>query len=413
MKTDKQIFELIEKERDRQFENLELIPSENYVSLQVRQALSSELTNKYSEGYPGKRYYGGNTWVDEIEELAKQRAVDLFDAEAANVQPYSGSPANHAVYMALLKPGETSMGMELTSGGHLTHGLKVNFSGHYYNTIGYMVDPKTGIIDYEGVRDLAKKHQPKLIWAGATAYPRIIDFKIFAEIAEEVGAYLAVDMAHFAGLVAGGVYPSPFSYADVVTTTTHKTLRGPRGAMVLTTKKGAQKDPDLATKIDKAVFPGLQGGPHNHQTAAIAVALFEAAQPAFKEYAQNIVANAETLAQAFIQEGVDLVSGGTDTHLMLINLGTDGVSGKDAQEALDAAAITLNKNTVPGETRSPFVASGLRLGTPAITTRGMTPAEMPAIAAWIKRIIDSPTDETLQKKVRGEVIEFTSKFPVP
>lgn len=407
------VFSLIAKEEKRQFENLELIPSENYVSKAVREALGSVLTNKYSEGYPGKRYYGGNQIIDEIEELARARACDLFDAAAANVQPYSGSPANHAVYMALAAPGETVMGMSLTSGGHLTHGLAVNFSGHYYNAVGYEVDQKTGLIDYDQVRSLAQKHKPKIIWAGATAYPRIIDFEKFAAITSEIGAYFACDMAHFAGLVAGGVHPSPFPFADVVTTTTHKTLRGPRGAIIFTTKKGAEKDPELAKKIDKAIFPGLQGGPHNHQTAAIAVALKEASEPGFKTYAKNVVDNAKTLAQSLKDEGLTLVSGGTDTHLMLINLSAGGISGKDAQEALDEAAITLNKNTVPGETRSPFVASGLRLGTPAITTRGMTTAEMSAIARWIKQVVDDPTDEDLKKKVRGEVITLTKKFPVP
>ena len=356
-----------------------MIPSENHSSMAVREALGSVFTDKYSEGYPKKRYYGGNEFVDSTELLAIERAKKLFGVEHVNVQPYSGSPANHAVYFGVCEPNDAVMGQNLTAGGHLTHGWKVNFSGKYYRAAQYEVTAD-GYIDFENVRKIALEHKPKLIWCGATAYPRELDFAKFAAIADEVGAYLAADISHIAGLVAGGAHPSPVEHAHIVTTTTHKTLRGPRGAMIMVTKKGIAKDPELPSKIDKAVFPGLQGGPHDHQTASIAVALSEASKPEFKKYAAQIVKNSRALAKSLTENGIKLVTGGSDNHLLLIDLTQFGKGkGLYAQEALEHAGMTTNKNTIPKEPNSPFYPSGLRLGTPALTTRGMKEREMEKI----------------------------------
>lgn len=404
--TDPEIFDAIAKEELRQVEGLELIPSENYVSSAVLEAMGSILTNKYSEGYSGKRYYGGNAYIDEIETLAIERAKKLFGAEHANVQPYSGSPANLAVYFAFLKPGDKVMGMALPSGGHLTHGFKVSITGTYYDSMQYNVGAD-GYIDYDEVLNLARKHKPKLLWAGATAYSRIIDFKRFREIANSAGALLIVDMAHIAGLVAGKVHPSPFPYADVVTTTTHKTLRGPRGAMILCKK-------EYAEQIDKAVFPGLQGGPHNHITAGIAVALKEADTNEFKQYAGQIVKNARRLTDCLIKKGFQIVSGGTDNHLMLVDLtSVDGLTGKLASDALELAGITVNKNTIPGDPRKPWDPSGIRLGTPAITTRGMKENDMNFVAEMIAKAIASHKQPQELNKIKNEVKAYMEKFPVP
>ncbi|MEM5803520.1 MAG: serine hydroxymethyltransferase [Candidatus Aenigmatarchaeota archaeon] len=431
-KVDKEIFDLINKELERQKTFLEMIPSENFASPAVLEALGSVLTNKYSEGYPGKRYYGGNEFIDKIEQLAIERAKKLFGVEHVNVQPYSGSPANFAVYMALCKPGDTIMGLELSHGGHLTHGWKTSVSGMLFNSIPYHVN-KDGYIDFEELEELAKKHKPKIIWCGFTAYPRIIDFKRFGEIADSVGAYLVADISHIAGLIVGGIHPSPNKDAHIITTTTHKTLRGPRGAMIMVTKKGIEKDPDLPTKIDKTVFPGLQGGPHNNTTAAIAVALYEASLPEFKEYARQIVKNCQVLAEELKKKGFKLVTGGTDNHLLLIDLTPFGVGkGLYAQEALDLAGIVVNKNTIPNDP-SPFYPSGIRCGTPALTTRGMKEKEMKQIADMIYRVIyeiknyefsKDKKDELIQKfrseikqnktikQVRKEVIDLCKKFPL-
>ena len=403
---DPDIASLIEAEERRERDKIRLIPSENYVSHAVMAATGSVLTNKYSEGYAGKRYYEGQQIVDPIETLAIDRARSLFGAEHANVQPYSGSPCNLAVYLAFLQPGDTVMGMSLPSGGHLTHGWNVSVTGKWFRPVQYGVRRDTGTIDYDEVRDLARKEKPKLIWAGGTAVPRIIDFEVFGEIAKEVGARFAADAAHIAGLIAGGVHPSPVPYADVMTTTTHKTLRGPRGAMFVSKQEHAQV-------LDKAVFPGLQGGPHNHTTAAIAVALAEAAQPQFKDYAQQIVANAKALAVALNDRGFDLVSGGTDNHLILIDLTNKNVPGKVAAKALDRAGIELNYNTVPFDPRKPFDPSGVRIGTPAVTSRGMREPEMVEIAAWMDKVVSSPDDEGLIEQVAGEIRELCSRFPAP
>lgn len=411
-KTDTEIDQLIKEEEKRQKEGLVLIPSENYTSPAVMAALGSILTNKYSEGYPGKRYYSGNQFIDEIETIAQERAKKLFNVVHANVQPYSGSPANQAVYFALCLPGETVMGMSLAEGGHLTHGHQVNFSGKIYRSVQYGVDPKTGLIDYEKVRQLAKKEQPKLIWTGATAYPRLFDWQKSARVCDEVGAYHVADIAHYAGLIVGGAYPSPAPFAHIITTTTHKTLRGPRGAMIMVTRKGLEKDPDLPKKIDRAVFPGLQGGPHDHQTAAIAVCLKEASTPAFRRYAQQVVRNAQVLAEELKKLGFELVSGGTDNHLMLIDLTNKGISGSQAQDALEQAGIFVNKNTVPGEKRTPFDPSGIRLGTPAVTTRGMKEAQMRMIATWIDRVIENIKNKKEIKMIKKEVKKFCLHFPI-
>ena len=403
---DTDIYAAIQGETKRQRQNIELIASENYVSRAVREAQGSVLTNKYAEGYPGKRYYNGCEFVDEAERLAIERAKQLFGAEHANVQPHSGSGANMAVYFAMLQPGDTVLAMSLADGGHLTHGHKLNFSGRFFNVVPYGVLPETERIDYDAIEKLADEHKPKLICAGASAYSRIIDFKRLRAIADSVGAYLMVDMAHIAGLVATGFHPSPVPYADFTTTTTHKTLRGPRGGLILCKEAHA-------AAIDKQIFPGIQGGPLMHVIAAKAVCFLEALQPSFTEYARQIVANAQTLAAELEKAGLRIVSGGTDNHLMLADLTPLNVTGKDAATALDRALITVNKNAIPFDKQKPFVTSGIRIGTPAVTTRGMKEAEMKQIAAWIGQIVAKPADEKLQRRVQDEVIAFTEKFPVP
>jgi len=404
-KTDPEIYGLVRSELARQREGLELIPSENFASLAVMEAQGSVFTNKYSEGYPGKRYYGGNQFADMAENAAISRAKTLFHAEHANVQPHAGSQANMAAYFALLQPGEKIMGLNLSSGGHLTHGSPVNFSGKTYKVAAYNVHPQTHLLDYDEIGKQAKEEKPQAIVAGFTAYPRQVDFKRFSEIAADVDAYLMVDMSHIAGLIAGGAHPQPFPHADVVTTTTHKTLRGPRGAMVLCKQ-------EYQLMIDKAVFPGLQGGPFDHAIAAKAVCFKEAATPEFSQYAKQIVRNARALADSLMGEGMRLVSGGTDTHLLLIDLTNLKVTGKEAQLALEEAAITVNKNTVPYDTQSPFVTSGIRLGTPALTTRGMNESEMKEIGAMIKRVCFAPRDSALKAKVKEEVLALTKRFPL-
>lgn len=399
--TDKLVYDAIKKEEKRQKQHIELIASENFTSEAVREAVSSVLTNKYAEGYPGKRYYCGCENIDAIESLAIERAKKLFNAEHANVQPHSGANANFAVFVALLKPGDTILGMSLPAGGHLTHGTKVNVSGKYFNAIGYNVDPETELINYSEVERLAKEHKPKLIIAGASAYPRKIDFKRFREIADSVGAYLMVDMAHIAGLVAAGLHENPCRYADVVTTTTHKTLRGPRGGMILCKA-------ELAKKIDSAVFPGTQGGPLEHIIAGKAVMLNEALTPEFKEYQKQVVKNCKVLASELKKYGFRLVSGGTDNHLVLVDLTPFNSTGKEVSELLHRANITTNKNSIPNEKLSPSVTSGLRLGTPAVTTLGMKEEEMKKIASFIYRIVTEK--ESAIKEVKKEVIELMAKF---
>jgi len=403
--SDPEVFQLCRAEERRQAEKIRLIPSENYVSKAVLEASGTVFTNKYSEGYPGKRYYEGQDFVDPLEQLTIERAKGLFGAAHANVQPYSGSPANLAVYLAFLKPGDKVMGLALPMGGHLTHGWNVSITGKFFTPVQYGVRKDTGRLDYDEIRDLAKKERPALLWAGGTAYSRLWDFETMASIARDVGARFCADIAHIAGLVAGGVHPSPVPHADVVTTTTHKTLRGPRGGMILCRTEHAQA-------IDRAVFPGLQGGPHVHNTAALAVALKEAAQPSFKEYAKRVVTNARALAAELMARGFDVVSGGTDNHLILIDLTSKKVSGKIAARALDKAGIELNYNSVPYDTRKPFDPSGIRLGSPAVSSRGMGEAEMKQIAAWMDRVVADPTDETAAK-VLNEVHELTRKFPAP
>ncbi len=400
---DPEISAMMERELSRQENGLEFIASENFASPAVIAAMGSVLTNKYAEGLPGKRYYGGCEFVDEMESLCIERAKKLFGAEFANVQPHSGAQANAAVQLALLQPGDTMMGMSLANGGHLSHGSPANISGKYYNAVAYDVNHKTGLIDYDEIRDLAKKHQPKLIIAGASAYPRAIDFSIFAEIAHEVGAILMVDMAHIAGLVAGGAHQSPVPYADIVTTTTHKTLRGPRGGLILAKE-------EFAKKLNSAVFPGTQGGPLEHVIAAKAVCLKEAMQPEFQVYAQNIVKNAKVLAAALLEEGFDLVTGGTDNHLMLADLRPMQITGKELQTRLDANHITLNKNAIPGDPEKPAVTSGVRIGTAAVTTRGLGEAEMKRIARCIgmtARDFDGTADA-----VKEIVADICKKFPL-
>ncbi|HEY2508600.1 MAG TPA: serine hydroxymethyltransferase [Streptosporangiaceae bacterium] len=406
--TDPEIAELIQGEARRQRDKIRLIPSENYVSVAVLEATGSVLTNKYSEGYPGRRYYEGQQFIDPIERLACERAERLFGTDHANVQPYSGSPANLAVYLAFLQPGETVMGMALPMGGHLTHGWPVSATGKWFHSVQYGVRADTGRLDLDQVRDLARKERPKIIFCGGTAIPRTIDFPAFAEIASETGAVLVADIAHIAGLIAGGAHPSPVGHAGVITTTTHKTLRGPRGAMIMTTA-------EHASAIDKAVFPGLQGGPHNHTTAGIAVALHEAAQPTFRAYAQQIVANAKALAAALLARGYTLVSGGTDNHLILIDLTAQGVAGKPAAKALDRAGIEVNYNTVPFDPRKPFDPSGIRIGTPAITTRGLTEEHMDQVAAWMDEAITAAAkgDEEPIGRVAGQVSELLAGYPMP
>jgi glycine hydroxymethyltransferase len=404
--TDPGLAELIEAEATRQHDKIRLIASENYVSPAVLEATGSVLTNKYSEGYPGKRYYEGQQVVDPVEELARERARDLFGVPHANVQPYSGSPANLAVHLAFMRPGDTFLSLELAHGGHLTHGSPVSISGKWLRPVHYGVGRDTGRVDMDEVRDLARKERPKVIFCGGTAIPRLIDFPAFAEIARETGAVLVADIAHIAGLIAGGAHPSPAGYADVITTTTHKTLRGPRGAMILSTE-------EHATAIDKAIFPGLQGGPHNHTTAAIAVALREAALPEFGTYAHQVVANARALADALTERGFDLVSGGTDNHLILIDLTNKDVGGKPAAKALDLAGIELNFNTVPFDPRKPWSPSGIRLGTAAITTRGLTEEHMTAVAAWIDRAVAEADDGPALDAIATEIRDLMSGFAMP
>ncbi|MCB9358331.1 serine hydroxymethyltransferase [Candidatus Woesearchaeota archaeon] len=433
--SDPEIAQALKDELKRQEEGLEMIPSENNVSHATLQAMGSVLTNKYSEGYPRKRYYGGQEFADKIEEIAIDRAKKVFNVVHANVQPYSGSPANFAVLNALLEPGDCHMGLKLTDGGHLTHGWKVSATAKYFKSVPYSVK-KDGRVDLEEVRRLAIENKPKAIWVGYTAYPRKFEFKEFAEIADEVGAYLIADIAHISGLVAGGAHESPVPYVHVITTTTHKTIRGPRGGMIMVTQKGIDKDPDLASKIDKSIFPGLQGGPHDHTTAGIAVALGEAMKPEFKDYAKQIVANAKSLAESLKKEGMKLVTDGTDTHLLLIDLTENGAGkGQYMQQALDLAGITVNKNTIPFEPFSAFYPSGIRLGTPSLTTRGMKEKDMEKVAKWIAavydeiRTYDMPNDKDERKeaikkfsseikentnlrKIREEVREFAKEFPL-
>jgi glycine hydroxymethyltransferase len=406
---DTELFDVIDREVERQNTGIQLIASENFTSPAVMEATGSVLTNKYSEGYPGKRYYGGNEFVDEAEDLARQRVCALFGAEHANVQPHSGANANLGVFLALLEQGDKVMGLSLDHGGHLTHGSPVNISGRFYDFVSYQVTEDEERIDMDQVRDLAREHKPKMIIAGATAYPRSIDPAPFREICDEVGAYFMFDAAHIAGLIAGGAHPNPVPYADVVTFTTHKTLRGPRGGCILSKA-------EHAAAIDKAIFPGLQGGPLEHAVAGKAVAFREASHPEFKAYAAQIVANARALAAALGEQGFRLVSGGTDNHLLLIDLRSFDaeLTGKDAQIALDAAGITLNKNTVPNDPRSPFVTSGLRIGTPSVTTQGMQEPEMAQIAEFITRVLRNPSDEASLAAVRQDVATLCSKFtPYP
>ncbi len=408
MQTDPEIAQLIAKEEQRQREKIRLIPSENYVSHAVLEASGTVLQNKYSEGYPTKRYYEGQQFIDPIEQLAIDRAKALFGVDHANVQPYSGSPANLAVYLAFVKPGETVMGMALPAGGHLTHGWNVSATGKWFRSVGYGVKRETGRVDLDEVRELARRERPKLLWCGGTAIPRTIDFAAFRSIADEVGAILVADIAHIAGLVAGGAHPSPVGHADVISTTTHKTLRGPRGGMLMCKA-------EHASAIDKAVFPGLQGGPHNQTTAGIAVALKEAQSEAFKRYAHAIVENARALAAELTARGFELVSGGTDNHLILVDLTNKDLPGKKAARALDRAGLVLNYNTVPFDPRKPFDPSGVRLGTPAVTSRGMGPGEMRQIAAWIDRGVRAARegDEAALDRIFGEVKELTRSFPAP
>jgi glycine hydroxymethyltransferase len=433
---DPELHAMLERERVRQQDGVELIPSENYVSPAVLAAMGTIFTNKYSEGYPGRRYYGGNEIVDEVERLAQQRARTLFSTPHANVQPYSGSPANLAVYLATCRPGDVIMGQNLPDGGHLTHGWKVSATGIYYTSVPYHVKPD-GYIDIDEVWRLAREHRPKLIWCGATAYVREFPFAKLAAVADDVGAYFAADVAHIAGLIVGGVHPSPTPHAHIITTTTHKTLRGPRGAMILVTNRGLAKDPELAEKVDRAIFPGLQGGPHDHTTAAIAVALGEAMQPSFRAYAAQVVGNARALGEALLEQQFTLVTGGTDNHMLLVDLTSTGKGrGVFMQEALDAVGITVNKNTIPGEPSSAFYPSGVRLGTPAATTRGMRESEMAKIAAWMRQVREEirgfqiPDDREGRTQVlrqfraalatnprlaaiRKEVQALCRRFPVP
>ncbi len=435
-RTDPKVYTLIKEEEGRTSSTLELIPSNNYPSKAVLEALGSILNYKYSEGYPKKRYYQGQRLADDVEILAQDRAKKLFGVPHANVQPYSGSPANTAVYLALLKPFEDKiMGLSLAFGGHLTHGSPVSISGKYFKVVPYFLD-KNGLIDYDEVKKLALKEKPKIIVCGATAYPRIIDFKRFGEIADSIDAYLLADISHIAGLIVGGVHESPVSHAHIIMTTTHKTLRGPRGAILMITNKGIKKDPELADKIDKAVFPGLQGGPHDNQTAAIAVALLEAAQPNFKKYSKQVVKNAKALSKELLKFGFSLVSGGTDNHLILIDLSNKKVNGALAAFALEISGIVVNKNAVPNDPMPPFYPSGIRIGTPALTTRGMKEKEMIGIAKWINAVLEEIKGDELPKEkdsrsyfwkdfkkrvkenksllaINGEIKEFCQKFPVP
>ncbi|MBF0297171.1 MAG: serine hydroxymethyltransferase [Oligoflexia bacterium] len=406
-KMDSEIFGLIDNERKRQEEGLELIASENYASPAVMAAQGSLLTNKYAEGYPQKRYYGGCEFVDEVEELARTRLKKLFNAEYANVQPHSGAQANMAAYFAVLKPGDKVMGMSLNEGGHLTHGSPVNFSGQMYNVRSYCLDPVTERIDYNQMEDMVKHERPRLIVAGASAYPRIIDFMTMKEIANKVGAILMVDMAHIAGLVATGLHPSPVGIADIVTSTTHKTLRGPRGGIIIASPAG-----EWEKKLNSSVFPGVQGGPLEHVIAAKAVAFKEALDPSFKEYQKQVLANAQMMSKTLMAEGIQLASQGTDNHLMLVKTDSVNMSGKEAQAILETVAITCNKNMVPGDKRSPFVTSGIRLGTPAITTRGFKENHVKDITLWIAKALKNPKDATLLKDIKNKVVNLCKEFPV-
>ncbi|MVW89244.1 serine hydroxymethyltransferase [Pseudomonas sp. PB101] len=404
---DDELLAAMNAEDARQEHHIELIASENYTSQRVMQAQGSGLTNKYAEGYPGKRYYGGCEHVDVVEQLAIDRAKQLFGADYANVQPHSGSQANAAVYLALLQAGDTVLGMSLAHGGHLTHGAKVSFSGKLYNAVQYGIDTRTGLIDYDEVERLAVEHKPKMIIAGFSAYSKTLDFPRFRQIADKVGAYFFVDMAHVAGLVATGLYPNPLPYADVVTTTTHKTLRGPRGGLIL-----AKANPELEKKLNAAVFPGGQGGPLMHVIAAKAVCFKEALEPAFKTYQAQVIRNAQAMAQVFIERGYDVVSGGTDNHLFLVSLIRQGLTGKDADAALGRAGITVNKNAVPNDPQSPFVTSGLRIGTPAITSRGFKEAQSIALAGWICDILDHLGDADIEANVARQAAALCADFPV-
>jgi len=404
---DDELFQAIEEERQRQEDHIELIASENYASPRVMEALGSQLTNKYAEGYPGKRYYGGCEFVDKVEQLAIDRAKALFDADYANVQAHSGSQANMAVFMALIQPGDTILGLSLADGGHLTHGAKPNFSGKLYNAIQYGLQPETGEIDYAQVEALALEHKPKLIIAGFSAYSRVWDWQRFREIADKVGAYFVVDMAHVAGLIAAGLYPNPVPFADVVTSTTHKSLRGPRGGLIV-----AKSNPEIEKKIDSAIFPGIQGGPSMHVIAAKAVAFKEAMQPEFRTYQQQVIKNAQAMAAVFMKRGFDVVSGGTDDHLMLVSLIAKGITGKAADAALGRAHITVNKNAVPNDPQSPFVTSGIRVGTPAPTTRGFKEAEMIEIAHLMCDVMENMEDENVIAAVREKVSNLCARFPV-
>ena len=404
--------ELIKDEEKRQQDSLMMIPSENYASKAVREAVGSVLMNKYSEGYSGKRYYQGNKIVDEIETLAINKTKELFGVEHVNVQPYSGSPANAEVLFALLNYGDKIMGLKLSSGGHLTHGHpNITFSGKYFTSVQFGTDDN-GVIDYDDVEKLARTEKPKLLIVGTTAYPLILDWKRLGEIADSIGAWFVADISHIAGLILSDVYPSPVPFCHVVTTTTHKTLRGPRGAMIMVTKKGIEKDSEVAVKIDRAVFPGFQGGPHNNTTAGIAIALSEAERPNFKEYGKQILSNAKVLAAELKKGGLNIVTGGTECHLLVVDLTNQNLGGKEIAQALETAGIITNKNTVPGD-KSPFYPSGIRLGTPAITTRGMKEREMKMVAKWIIEVIKNPTDEKLQRRIAQEVKLLCSKFKCP
>jgi glycine hydroxymethyltransferase len=418
---DPELAQSLQKELERQRNTLEMIPSENFVSSAVLEALGSTLTNKYSEGFPGQRYYGGNQFIDEVENLARERAKKLFGVEHANVQPYSGSPANQAALFAVCQPGDKIMGLHLFYGGHLTHGWNVNFSARFYQSVQY-ITKKDGWIDYDLIEAMAKKEKPKAIFCGATAYPRLYDYPRLAQIAHSIDAYFIADIAHEAGLIAAKVIPSPAGFADIITTTTHKTLRGPRGAMIMCNGKPSHPLKPLAddekprenlpTLIDRAVFPGLQGGPHNHTTAAIAVALGEALKPEFKTYAQQILNNAKALAQSLIDEGMELVTGGTDNHLMLINLTKLNIGGKLAENVLDEIGITANKNTIPFDERKPYDPSGIRLGTPALTSRGFEEEEMKVIGQLIAKALKNPTNDSVKIEIKKTVKELTEKYPL-
>ncbi|HXS48048.1 MAG TPA: serine hydroxymethyltransferase [Solirubrobacterales bacterium] len=404
--SDPKLADLLQREDERQAQSLCLIPSENYCSAAVLEANGTVLVNKYSEGYPGRRYYEGNEVIDEVERLAISRAKELFGAEHVNVQPYSGSPANLAIYLAFLEPGDTVMGLSLPAGGHLTHGWSVSATGIWFNAAHYGVDRETGRVDMDAVRDLALSSRPKILFCGGTAVPRTIDFAGFAEIAGEVGALMVADVSHIAGLIAGGAHPSPIPHADVVMTTTHKTLRGPRGALLMCREEHAKA-------IDRAVFPGLQGGPHQHQTAAIAATLGEALAPEFSTYAHGIVANSKALAEALSERGFDLVSGGTDNHLILLDVTTKGLSGKQVATALARAGIVTNANSIPFDPRKPFDPSGVRIGTPAVTTRGLQEDHMVQVAEWMNEVVASADDDTVTDRVRAEVHELMGRFPAP